>query len=97
MSGLAGWNANLRAGLQFEEQVRKNQQSQRALEAWLNMTIASFTSPWNTYNQQTIRTLNAGNSRALSGSLGIACKGEAVALVYFPPHLRWLPILPRFL
>jgi hypothetical protein len=71
-------------GLQFDAQLRKIQQGQRALETWLNVPIASFIPPWNTYDEQTVRALEAVNIPALSASLGTACQGEATALVHLP-------------
>lgn len=79
-------------GLQFEEQLRKIEQGKRALEEWLETPVVSFIPPWNTYDEQTVRALDAVNLRALSASLSTApnglglstCQGEATALVYLP-------------
>lgn len=79
-------------GLQFEEQLRKIEQGKRALEEWLETPVVSFIPPWNTYDEQTVRALDAANFRALSASLSTVpnesgpstCQGEATALVYLP-------------
>lgn len=79
-------------GLQFEEQLRKIEQGKRALEEWLETPVESFIPPWNTYDEQTVRALDAVHIRALSASLGTApnglglstCQGEATALVCLP-------------
>ena len=79
-------------GLQFEEQLRKIEQGKRALEEWLETPVVSFIPPWNTYDEQTVRALDAVNIRALSASLGTVpnelgrstCQGEATALVCLP-------------
>ncbi len=79
-------------GLQFEEQLRKIEQGKRALEEWLETPIVSFIPPWNTYDEQTVRALDAVHIRALSASLSTVphesglstCQGEATALVYLP-------------
>jgi hypothetical protein len=70
--------------LQFNAQLRKIQQGQWALEAWLDTPIASFISPWNIDDEQTVRVLELVNVRAWFASLGIACKGEATALLFRP-------------
>ncbi|MCS6862490.1 MAG: DUF2334 domain-containing protein [Abditibacteriales bacterium] len=79
-------------GLQFEEQLRKIEQGKRALEEWLETPVVSFIPPWNTYDEQTVRALDAVHIRALSASLSTApngsglspCQGEATALVCLP-------------
>jgi hypothetical protein len=71
-------------GLTFDAQLSKIQQGQRTLEDCLETSVSSFIPPWNTYDEQTIRALDAVNIRALSAAFGTARHGEAAALVFLP-------------
>jgi len=71
------------AGLAYEDQLQKIQEGKKSLEAQLGLTISVFVPPWNSYDGNTLRALEATQFRCLSASRS-GWADSSTALIFLP-------------
>ncbi len=77
-----GWFSEFK-GLAYEEQLEKIAEGKNVLERMLGLSVTTFIPPWNSYDANTVRALEAAEFRCLSANpIGTA---DAASSLLFAP------------
>ncbi len=71
------------AGLAYKDQLQKIQEGKKSLEAQLELSISVFVPPWNSYDGDTLRALEATQFHCLSAG-GSGWADSSTALAFLP-------------